>query len=69
MWRARSGSPGRGASRPLREYAHDENSHAEPDPISNDLFGVMTWERKHGFDYILFDCDGDLVEDLPSHDW
>ncbi|CAX24287.1 conserved protein of unknown function [Methylorubrum extorquens DM4] len=50
-------------------YAHDENSHAGPDPIPDDLFGVMTWGRKHGFDYILFDCDGDLIEDLSSHDW
>lgn len=49
-------------------YAHEENDQG-PDPIPDDLFGVMTCGRKHGFDYILFDCDGDLVEALPSHDW
>lgn len=50
-------------------YAHDENCGVGPDSIPDDLFGVMTWGRKHGFDYILLDCDGDLIEDLPSHDW
>lgn len=50
-------------------YAHDENCGAGPVPIPDDLFGVMTWGRKQGFHYILFDCDGDVVDDLPSHDW
>lgn len=37
--------------------------------IPEDLFGVMTWARKQRVDYILFDCDGDVIDGLPSHDW
>ncbi|MBX9827962.1 MAG: hypothetical protein K2Y27_23575 [Xanthobacteraceae bacterium] len=50
-------------------YAHDENSGAGPGVIPDDLFGVMTWGRQQGLDYILFDCDGSLIADLPSYDW
>ena len=50
-------------------YAHDENAGVWPDVIPDELFKVMLWARGLGFDYILFDCDGDLVEALPSHDW
>lgn len=50
-------------------YAHEENGESSSDCIPDDLFGVMTWGRNRGFHYILFDCDGDLVADLPNYDW
>lgn len=50
-------------------YAHDENAGVGPDVIPAELFGVMTWARKQGFDYILFDCDADQIEGLPAFDW
>lgn len=50
-------------------YAHEENCEAGPMSIPEDLFGVMTWARKQRVDYILFDCDGDVIDGLPSHDW
>ncbi len=50
-------------------YAHDENAGAGPDIIPDELFKVMIWARRLGFDYILFDCDADQVEELPAFDW
>lgn len=50
-------------------YAHDENCGTGKDAIPDDLFAVMTWARKQGFEYLLLDCDGDEVEGLPIHDW
>ena len=50
-------------------YAHDENAGVWPDVIPDELFTVMIWARKLGFDYVLFDCDADEVEDLPVFDW
>lgn len=50
-------------------YAHDENAGVDPDVIPSELFDVMTWARKQGCNYILFDIDADEVEDLPAFDW
>lgn len=50
-------------------YAHDENSGVGKDRIPDDLFAVMVWVRRQGCDYLLLDCDGDEIEDLPRHDW
>ena len=50
-------------------YAHDENAGFWPDTIPDELFDVMIWARGRGFDYILFDCDADQVEELPAFDW
>lgn len=50
-------------------YAHDENQGAGSDAIPDDLFAVMTWARKQGCDYLLLDCDGNAVDDLPLFDW
>ncbi len=50
-------------------YAHEENCGAGPEPIPDDLFNVMTWARKQGVEYILFDCDAAVLDDLPSHHW
>lgn len=29
----------------------------------------MTWARRQGCEYILFDCDADQVDGLPAYDW
>lgn len=50
-------------------YAHEENLGNGDDAIPNDLFAAMTWARKHGFEYILFDCDADTVEGLTTYNW
>lgn len=50
-------------------YAHDENAGVGKDRIPDDLFAVMTYVRKQGYDYLLLDCDGDEVADLPCFDW
>ncbi len=30
---------------------------------------VLTAARQSGFQWVLLDCDGDLVEGLPAYDW
>jgi hypothetical protein len=46
-------------------YAHDEDSEGN---IPADLWACIQLAHKHGADYILFDCDAELIEDLPSYD-
>jgi hypothetical protein len=46
-------------------YAHDEN----PGDIPADLFAVFEYARKHNCPYVLFDCDADTIEELPTFDW
>lgn len=50
-------------------YAHDENGGTGKDAIPDDLFAVMTWARELGCSYLLLDCDGDTVDELPHYDW
>lgn len=50
-------------------YAHEENCGTGKDRIPDDIFAVMTWARKRGFEYVLVDCDADTVDDLPVYDW
>ena len=50
-------------------YAHDENLNTGSGAIPDDLFAVMTWARKQVCHYLLLDCDGDAVDDLPQFDW
>lgn len=47
---------------------HEQNG-LGADAIPEDLFAAMTWARGEGFDYLLLDCDGDLVDGLPSYAW
>lgn len=49
-------------------YAHEENGVGK-ELIPDDIFAVMTWARKEGFDYLLVDRDGDEVKGLPVHAW
>jgi hypothetical protein len=50
-------------------YVHDENAGVGRDAIPTDLFEAMCWARKQGCDYVLFDCDADMIEGLPTYDW
>jgi hypothetical protein len=50
-------------------YAHDENAGEGDDAIPDDLFAVMSWARGEGFDYVLLDHDGDMIDALASFDW
>lgn len=46
-------------------YAHDED-YLE---IPRDLWGVCEYARKNGCDYIMFDADADMIEELPHYEW
>lgn len=50
-------------------HASEENLGEGFSAIPDDLFSVMTWARRQGCGYVLFDCDGYQVEGLPVHDW
>jgi hypothetical protein len=50
-------------------YAHDENSGMGADAIPEVLFAVMSWSQKQGCDHVLFDRDGNIVDELPHFDW
>lgn len=44
-------------------YCDEENAEGS---IPDDLFACMTYARKHGADYVLFDADADALTDLPT---
>jgi hypothetical protein len=50
-------------------YAHDENSGMGADAIPEVLFAVMSWSQKQGCDHVLFDRDGNIVDELARFDW
>ena len=50
-------------------YAQPENERAGRDAVPDDLFAVMQWAQANGFDYILFDCDAEAVDELATYDW
>jgi hypothetical protein len=35
----------------------------------DDLLAVFDWARKHGYDWVRLDADGDTIEELPSYAW
>ncbi|WDF75250.1 DUF5983 family protein [Novosphingobium sp. KACC 22771] len=38
-------------------------------PLPEDLAALITFGRERGFAYVLVDCDGDMVDDLPLCNW
>lgn len=38
-------------------------------PLPEDLAALITFGRERGFAYVLVDCDGDTVDDLPLRNW
>lgn len=53
------------AATPYGWFTYCDEENAE-DSIPKDLFECMTYARKHGADYILFDRDADALTDLPT---
>jgi hypothetical protein len=37
--------------------------------IPDDLDAALVFGRRHGFDYLLFDCDARTVSELATYDW
>lgn len=46
-------------------YAHDENSGVGGDQIHSDLWACMCFARTLGCDYLMFDCDAEVIAELP----
>ena len=46
-------------------YAHDENLGEIPE----DLWRVIEYARANGCDYVMFDADADMIEELPHYEW
>jgi hypothetical protein len=38
-------------------------------PMPEDLYKVMEYAQKHDCEWISFDCDTVVCEDLPTYDW
>ena len=49
-------------------YAHDENGEGK-ERIPDDLFAIMQFAKTQECHNILFDCDADLIEELPQFSW
>ena len=45
-------------------YAHED----APEGTPADLLPIYDWAVKHGWSYIMLDCDADTVADLPVFD-
>jgi transcriptional regulator with XRE-family HTH domain len=37
--------------------------------VPNDLLNVLHFAYKHGCTWVMFDCDADAVDGLPSYEW
>ena len=46
-------------------YAHEETDETIPE----ELWRVMQYARANGCDYIMFDADADMIDDLPHFEW
>ncbi len=47
-------------------YAHDDQGEG-PDAVPDDVWTCCEFARAQGCDYIRFDCDVDMIPDLPDH--
>lgn len=50
---------------------HRDSLSQEGDSItlSAGFFGCIKRAHDLGCDWIMFDCDGDVIEDIPSYEW
>lgn len=46
-------------------YAHDDNDGTIPD----DLWAVCEFANANGADLVVFDCDANPVDGLPTYEW
>jgi hypothetical protein len=58
-------------SEDLDELEDDPSASTEYDfkDVPADLLGVLVYARAHGCQWVQFDRDGDVNEDLPHFDW
>ncbi|WP_439398577.1 hypothetical protein ACRQ5Q_14750 [Bradyrhizobium sp. PMVTL-01] len=54
------------AATPYGWFVYCDEENAE-DNLPKDLFECMTYARKNGADYILFDHDANALTDLPTY--
>jgi hypothetical protein len=47
----------------------DESAAATSDRVPDVVLAIQRYARTRGCDYVLFDADGDRVDDLPGWDW
>jgi hypothetical protein len=47
-------------------YAHDEDINGD---IGPELMRVFEYARSHGCGFVVFDCDADTIDELPTWDW
>ena len=47
-------------------YVHEEQEDLE---IPQELWAVFDYARKNGCDYVMFDADADMIDDLPHFEW
>lgn len=46
------------------------SEYVEKEPVPQaDMQQVLVFARKHGCDYIKFDCDASLIDELPKYSW
>jgi hypothetical protein len=38
------------------------------DGVPDDVVALVRWAKRHGFDFVLLDCDAELVKGLPTYD-
>lgn len=50
-------------------YAHDADENWEADEMSPEFFAVLTLALAQNCDYVRFDRDGPVYDDLPTFDW
>jgi hypothetical protein len=46
-------------------YVQSEDMDGQPSEFSD----IFAWARKHGYQWVRIDADGDVVDELPSYDW
>lgn len=50
-------------------YVPDRPQDHTDDGVPPEVLTVQVYARRHGCDFVLFDCDGPYNPDLPSWDW
>jgi len=46
-------------------YIQSEDMEGQPTEFSD----IFAWARKHGYQWVRIDADGDVVDQLPSYEW
>lgn len=46
-------------------FCHEEKDETIPE----DLWRVLEYARAKGCEYVMFDADADMIDDLPTYEW